>query len=109
MGVVIALAGKADASALAARGPLPAAVRLTPLPPRPWAWLPEEVAWYGIANDADAPRIWFVGDPLGLEWGAFEATVRAVERQDGGLSPLARDTVRRLRHPPPVAVLTVPS
>lgn len=109
MGVRITLAGTAEASRIEDRLPETADTRRGPVPFRPWAWLPEDAAWYGIGDGTAPPRIWFVGDPLGLELEAFEAAVRAVDRRDGGLSPLARDTVRRVHRPPPVAVLTVPS
>ena len=75
-----------------------------------WDWLPHDVAWYGLARrPVDAPRVWFVGTPRGFEADAFVQALWMMERGDGGLSPLARDTIAHLTAPPPLAVLGVPS
>ncbi|MCL8208571.1 MAG: hypothetical protein K6V97_10950 [Actinomycetia bacterium] len=109
MGVRITLAGSARAATVEDHLPEGVAVAAGPVPAHPWRWLTDDLPWYGIGDGPELPRIWFVGEPQGLEVGAFQVAVRALVRRDGGLSPLTRDTVRRLDHPPPLAVLTVPS
>lgn len=75
----------------------------------PWPWYPTHVPHWGLAKDGTHPRIWYAGIPKGQERIIFAKLVRAIGRNQGLLSPLARDLACQISGPVRVAVLTTPN
>jgi hypothetical protein len=109
-GIVLKTAGTASLPRAVVRaiGALP--VVSTPPPAVAWPWWPANPAYYGLSSRRPGiPRIWFVGEPEGLQAQALAWLASALRRGDGGLTPLTRDTLARLENPVDVAILTAPS
>ncbi len=85
------------------------AVRPANLVPHPW--LPVErypVYRVGTPESPQTARAGFVGFPEGFMLDAFCDLAVAVSRGDAPASPLARDTLRQMRDPVEITILTTP-
>lgn len=78
-------------------------------PAAPWDWLPDAVPFVGLQFDAELPRVWFVGRPVGFQRQVLQQLLDDAARGGGPVSPLVRSTVAAIATPLDLAILTVPS
>ncbi len=99
----------ADLVTLQELQPLLAVRPVHPVLPHPW--LPIErypVYRVGMPESPQTARAGFVGFPEGFMLDAFCDLAVAVSRGDAPASPLARDTLRQMRDPVAITILTSP-